>query len=72
MDVLYDAAVDNHNPRHVQAAKLYLDTLGAISPPREGVNSKAIGMLTDDEIETLLSRAVLAEHDRLDEVDAAS
>jgi hypothetical protein len=72
MDVLYDAAVDARNPRHVQAAKLYFDTLGAISPPREGVNTKAIGMLTDDEIEQLLSRGILEQHDRRDEVDASS
>jgi hypothetical protein len=71
MDTLYDAASDPNNPRHVVAAKLYLDTLGAISPPREG-NHKAIGMLTDDEIEKLLGQAVLAEHDKRDEVDAAS
>lgn len=72
MDTLYDAASDPHNPRHVQAAKLYLETLGAISPPREGTNHKAIGMLTDEEIEHMLSRAVLEAHDRRDEVDAAS
>jgi hypothetical protein len=72
MDTLYDAAVDHRNPRHVAAAKLYLDTLGAISPPREGVSGKAIGMLTDDEIEQLLSRGILEQHDRRDEIDASS
>lgn len=71
MDVLYDAAVDTRNPRHVQAAKLYLDTLGAISPPREG-NAKAVGMLTDVEIEQMIAASVLAEHDRRDEIDAIS
>ena len=60
MDALYKAASDDHNPRHVQAAKLYLDAIGAMSPPKVDVtvSHKALGMLTDEEIEVLLARGV--------------
>jgi len=60
MEVLYRAATDERNPRHVTAAKLYLEATGAIQPPRLNVevSSKALGMLSDDEIESLIARGV--------------
>jgi hypothetical protein len=60
MEVLYRAATDERNPRHVTAAKLYLEATGAIQPPRLNVevSAKALGMLSDDEIESLIARGV--------------
>lgn len=62
MDTLYEAANDARNPRHVAAAKLYLEAIGAMSPGRMDVtvhsDSKALGLLTDDEIEGLLARGL--------------
>jgi hypothetical protein len=60
MEVLYRAATDERNPRHVTAAKLYLEATGAIQPPRLAVevSAKALGMLSDDEIESLIARGV--------------
>ena len=56
MEVLYMAAIDYRSPRHVQAAKLYLETIGAIGPQRidVSVSNKAIGLLTDEELEKLI------------------
>lgn len=61
MDALFQAAKDEHNPRHVQAAKLYLDAIGAMSPQRVDVtvNNKALGMLTDEEIEELMGKIIV-------------
>ena len=60
MDALYQAASDDHNPRHVQAAKLYLDAIDKMSPTKNNVkvSHKALGMLTDEEIETLMARGI--------------
>lgn len=62
MDSLFEAASDTHNPRHVQAAKVYLEAIGAMSPGRMDVtvhsDAKALGLLTDDEIEKLLARGL--------------
>ena len=60
METLYMAAIDYRSPRHVQAAKLYLETIGAIGPQRVevSVSSKALGMLSDDEIESLIARGL--------------
>lgn len=60
METLYMAAIDYRSPRHVQAAKLYLETIGAIGPQQVNVHvtSKALNMLTDDEIESLIARGL--------------
>jgi hypothetical protein len=60
LDALFEAARDPRNPRHVPAAKLYLEAVGAMTPPtlEVTVSHKAIGMLSDDEIEKLLARGV--------------
>lgn len=60
LDVLFLAATNPRNPRHVQAAKLYFEATGAISPPKVEVSlsGKALSMLTDDEIEGLIARGV--------------
>ena len=61
LETLYRAATDERNPRHVAAGKLYLEAIGAMAPPRLDVNvsGKALGMLTDDEIEKLIARGVM-------------
>lgn len=58
LDELFETARDRRNPRHVVAAKLYLDAIGAMTPPKIDVtvSHKAIGMLTDDELEKLVAR----------------
>lgn len=60
MDALFRAASDDHNPRHVAAAKIYLDAIGAMSPAKVNVSvsHKALGMLTDEEIEMLMARGI--------------
>ncbi len=60
MNTLFKAASDEYNPRHVQAAKLYLDAVGAIGPQQIDVqvSSKAVGMLDDDELERLIAIGV--------------
>ena len=70
LDTLYEAASDPRSPRHVQAAKLYLESIGAIGPQRIDVqvSSKALGLLSDDDIERLIARG-LAEQQAELEVD---
>ena len=60
MDTLFRAASDERNPRHVQAAKIYLDAIGAMSPAKIDVkvSHKALGMLSNDEIEMLMARGI--------------
>ena len=60
LDTLYKAATDQRNPRHVQAAKLYLEAVGAMSPPKFDVtiSGKALGMLSEDELERLIAIGV--------------
>jgi hypothetical protein len=60
LDSLYEAASDPRSPRHVSAAKLYLEVIGAIGPQRIDVHvsSKALSMLSDDEIESLIARGL--------------
>jgi hypothetical protein len=67
MDTLYEAANDARNPRHVAAAKLYLEAIGAMSPGRMDVtvhsDAKALGMLTDEEINSLLAQGIADRQD---------
>lgn len=58
MDELFEAARDRRSPRHVSAAKLWLEAAGAITPAKLEVSHthKAVGMLTDDELEKLVAR----------------
>ena len=60
LDELFEAGRDRRNPRHVAAAKLWLEAVGAITPPKVDVtvSHKAVGMLTDDELEKLVARGV--------------
>jgi len=58
LDALYEAASDPRNPRHVPAAKLYLDAIRQMSPEREAA-SKAVGSLTDAELELMIQRGVV-------------
>jgi hypothetical protein len=62
MDTLYQAASDPNNPRHVTAAKLYLEAIKDITPPKEGepgqLSEKAIGMLTDEELDLLIQQGL--------------
>lgn len=60
LDTLYRAATEERNPRHVQAAKLYLEAVGAMSPPKFDVtiSGKALGMLSEDELERLIAIGV--------------
>jgi hypothetical protein len=60
LETLYRAATNDRNPRHVAAGKLYLEAIGAIAPPKLDVTvaGKALGMLTDDELESLIARGV--------------
>jgi hypothetical protein len=61
LETLYRAATDERNPRHVTAGKLYLEAVGAMAPPKLDVtiSGKALGMLTDDELERLIARGVM-------------
>jgi hypothetical protein len=58
LDALFATASDQRNPRHVSAAKLWLEAVGAMTPPRLDVtvSSKAVGMLSDEELERLVAR----------------
>ena len=60
LETLYRSATNEKNPRHVQAGKLYLEAIGAIAPPKLDVTvaGKALGMLSDDELESLIARGV--------------
>lgn len=65
IDALYKAARDPKNPRHVQAAKLYLETLRDIAPPKggeielDGGRGKVpLDMLTTEELEKLIDIGV--------------
>ena len=62
LDALYEAASDPRNPRHVSAAKLYLESIREMSPERES-QSKAVGMLTDAELELMIQRTVAEARD---------
>jgi hypothetical protein len=55
LDALYEAAADVRNPRHVSAAKLYLEAIKQMSPERES-GAKAIGLLTDAELALMIDR----------------
>jgi hypothetical protein len=57
LDALFEAASDVRNPRHVSAAKLYLEAIREMSPERQSA-SKAIGSLTDAELELMTQRAL--------------
>lgn len=57
LDTLYEAASDPRNPRHVSAAKLYLEAIREMTPERES-GAKAIGMLTDDELAKMIDRTL--------------
>ena len=73
METLYMAAIDYHSPRHVAAAKLYLETIGAVRPGQlmntNGGQTKALGLLTDEELAAMIRRevAVSAADERRDE-----
>lgn len=58
METLYISALDYRSPRHVQAARLYLEAIGAMSPTKLDVtvSTKALSMLDDDELERLIAR----------------
>jgi hypothetical protein len=62
LDALYEAASDPRNPRHVSAAKLYLESIREMSPERES-QAKAVGMLTDAELELMIQRTVAEARD---------
>lgn len=68
LDTLYEAATDIRNPRHVAAAKEYLASIRAMSP--EGSVSqaavKAVGMLTDAELERLVALGLAEQRAELD------
>lgn len=68
LDTLHEAAIDSHSPRMVSAAKLYLETVGAIGPQKIDVqvSSKALGMLSDDEIERLIARGLAEQRAEVD------
>lgn len=55
LDALYEAAADPRNPRHVSAAKLYLEAIREMSPER-AASGKAVGLLTDAELQQMISR----------------
>jgi hypothetical protein len=68
MEALFRTASDDHNPRHVAAAKLYLEAIKAMSPTKAGVqvSHKALGMLTDEEIDALMARGIAEQRAELD------
>jgi hypothetical protein len=56
-DALYGSWLLTMPPRHVSAAKLYLEAVREMSPERE-VSAKALGMLTDAELDLMTKRAL--------------
>lgn len=64
LETLYRAATNPRNPRHVAAGKLYLEAIGAMQPAKIDVTTggKAIGLLTDDELERLIAIGVAEMH----------
>lgn len=60
LDSLLVAAKDPRSPRHVSAAKLYLEAVGGIGPQKIDVtvSGKAISLLTDEELERLVARGL--------------
>ena len=58
LDALYSAASDPRNPRHVAAAKLYLDAIKQMTPEREAAN-RAVGSLTDAELDLMIKRTLV-------------
>lgn len=69
METLYMAAIDYRSPRHVQAAKLYLEAIGAMQPQRLSleVSPKALGLLSDEELEMLIAKGA-AELNREEQI----
>jgi len=57
LDTLFKAASDDRNPRHVAAAKLYLDAIKQMTPERQS-EAKAIGLLTDAELALMIDRTL--------------
>ena len=57
LDTLFKAASDERNPRHVAAAKLYLDAIKQMTPERQS-EAKAIGLLTDAELALMIDRTL--------------
>jgi hypothetical protein len=64
LDALYAAASDPRNPRHVPAAKLYLEAIKQMSPERQS-EAKAIGMLTDAELALMIDRTLAEAGEQL-------
>lgn len=60
LETLYRAATDERNPRHVAAGKLYLEAIGAITPPKLDltVSTKALSLLTQQEIDEMIAQQV--------------
>ena len=68
LETLYRSATDERNPRHVQAGKLYLEAVGAMTPPKLDivVSGKALGMLDEEELERLIAIGVAELHKESD------
>ena len=59
VETLRRTAIDREDPRHVQAAKQYLETVDAVKPQRIDVNVKPdVTKLSDEELEALMAQRV--------------
>lgn len=62
MDTLFGTATDRDDPKHVQAAKQYLDEINGIKPQQVNVNvSGSAKELSDEQLRALLSERAAAE-----------
>ena len=71
MTELLATATDRTDPRQVQAAKTYLDAIGAIKPQAVDVtvtHGKAAKALTDDELYAMIAERAAAELEARQEV----
>jgi hypothetical protein len=71
MHELLATATDRTDPRQVQAAKTYLDAIGAIKPQAVDITvtqGKAAKALTDDELYSLIAERAVAELEARQEI----
>jgi hypothetical protein len=55
LEALFETATDRQDRGHVSAAKLYLEAVEAISPPKVNVSVTDTRQLSDEELNTLIA-----------------
>lgn len=62
MDTLYRTAIDQDDPKHVQAAQRYMEIEGSLKPVKQQIEiTKSAATLTDEELEELLVKKVASQ-----------